>query len=158
MAQKVFKSPIEQSESLQKKSVGEDLTDFYNKQFFKQANGDRNAFIEHNISRFGIPRGSSKAKEVEHYGQVFDKLAQKKSKKTIDLDIDNFNKVYNKAKTDFPNDWGDKMDYLSQELGLKFPENVADVYYKNGVLYGLQTDPEKEPYEIELYNINPLKK
>lgn len=74
----------------------------------------------------------------------------------IDLDIDKFDSVYKKASKDFPNDWGDKMDYIKQELGIKIPETVSDVWYKNGVLYGLQTDAEKEPYEIELYGVNPL--
>lgn len=74
----------------------------------------------------------------------------------IDLDLDKFDSVYKKASEDFPNDWGNKMDYISQEMGIKFPETVSDVWYKNGSLYGLQTDPEKEPYEIELYGVNPL--
>ena len=58
----------------EKPTVGEDLDNYYNNEFFKQANGDRNAFIEHNINRFGVPRGSNRNKEVEHYGQVFDRL------------------------------------------------------------------------------------
>lgn len=74
---------------------------------------------------------------------------------SIDLDIDKFDQVYKKASADFPDDWGDKMDYIRQELGLKFPETIADVWYKKGKLYGLQTDAEDEPYEIELYSVNP---
>lgn len=73
----------------------------------------------------------------------------------IDLDIDKFDKVYKKASKDFPNDWGSKMDYIRQEMGIKIPETISDVWYKNGTLYGLQTDAEKEPYEIELYSVNP---
>ena len=71
------------------------------------------------------------------------------------IDLDKFDEVYKKASTDFPNDWGNKMDYIRQELGLKIPETIADVWYKNGTLYGLQTDSEDEPYEIELYSVNP---
>lgn len=74
--------------------------------------------------------------------------------KNIDLDIDKFDEVYKKASKDFPNDWGDKMDYIRQEMGIEIPETVSDVWYKNGGLYGLQTDAEKEPYEIKLYGVN----
>lgn len=78
-----------------------------------------------------------------------------KPAKNIDLDIDKFNEIYKKASTDFPNDWGNKMDYIRQELGIKIPETISDIWYKNGSLYGLQTDPEREPYELELYGVNP---
>ena len=58
------------------KTWGEDLTDFYNNEFYKQANGNRDEFIKHNIDRFGIPRGSTRQKEMEHYGSVFDKMSK----------------------------------------------------------------------------------
>ena len=64
---------VERDEDYER-SWGEDSDKYYNEEFFKQAKGDRNAFIEHNINRFGIPRGSNRNKEVEHYGQVFDRL------------------------------------------------------------------------------------
>lgn len=79
-----------------------------------------------------------------------------KPAQNIDLDINKFDSVYKKASEDFPDDWGDKMDYIKQELGIEIPETVSDVWYKNGKLYGLQTDAEKEPYEIKLYDVNPI--
>ena len=58
------------------KTVGEDMDNYYNREFFKQANGNRDEFIRHNLARFGIPKGSTRAKETEHYGSVFDKLSK----------------------------------------------------------------------------------
>ncbi len=57
-------------------SVGEDATKMYAKAFYKQSNGDRDAFIQHNINRFGIPRGSSRKKEEEYYGKQWDEQAK----------------------------------------------------------------------------------
>ena len=71
----------------------------------------------------------------------------------IALDRIKFKNVYDKAKADFPNDWGDRVDYIKQELGLDFPETIADLYLKGNKLYGLQTREEGEPYEVELYNL-----
>ena len=60
---------------------------------------------------------------------------------------------YDKANVDFPNDWANKVDYIRQELGLEWPETIADVYIKGNKLYGLQTREKGEPYEVELYNL-----
>lgn len=68
------------------KTWGEDLNDTYNKEFFKQANGDKEQFIQHSINRFGIPRGSSREKEIKYYGDVFDKMANKQEYVPFALD------------------------------------------------------------------------
>ena len=70
------KNPVQQPTPT-KKTVGEDLTKTYSEQFFKESGGDRNKYIEHNITRFGIPRGSTRAKEIEHYGKEFDDISAK---------------------------------------------------------------------------------
>ena len=82
------------------KTWGEDLTNFYNNEFYKQANGNRDEFIKHNIDRFGIPKGSSRKKEMEHYGSVFDKMNQQPKVKNWD-----------------ENKYNDMIDYISLYRG-----------------------------------------
>lgn len=58
-----------------KKTVGEDLQGMYEREFFKQANGNKEDFVNHFIDRFGVPRGSSRKREAEFYGRRFDELS-----------------------------------------------------------------------------------
>lgn len=58
-----------------KKTVGETLQEMYEREFFKQANGNKEDFINHFINRFGVPRGSSRKREAEFYGKRFDELS-----------------------------------------------------------------------------------
>lgn len=58
----------------QVESWGEDMNRKYASDFFKQANGNRDAYIEHMVGRFGIPKGSTREKEIAHYGDEFDTL------------------------------------------------------------------------------------
>lgn len=50
-------------------------------------------------------------------------------------------------------DWGRRMDDIRATFGLDYPESIADLYIRGNTLYGLQTDEEDEPYEVELYNL-----
>ena len=70
---------------LAKRTVGEDLSDLYEKEFFKQANGNKEDFVNHFINRFGVPRGSSKKREMEYYSKRFDELMAKGGAKENNL-------------------------------------------------------------------------
>ncbi len=66
------KSPVELANQMN--TVGSDLSNYYDKEFFKAANGNKEQFVNHMINRFGIPRGSNRAKEIDFYGKKFDKM------------------------------------------------------------------------------------
>ena len=68
-----FMEGFEEPEQPQK-SAGEDAQERYFKDFYKQANGNRDEFIDHHIRRFGVPTGSTKKKEMEFYGKKFDEM------------------------------------------------------------------------------------
>lgn len=78
---------------------------------------------------------------------------QENPPKDLVLDRKKYQSVYDKAKADFPNDWANRMDYIKQEMGLDYPESISDLMLKGNKLYGLQTEEEDEPYEVELYNL-----
>lgn len=59
------------------KSVGEDTQDMYMEEFYKEANGDKNKFVNHFLNRFGVPKGSTKEKEVAFYSKKFDEMKNK---------------------------------------------------------------------------------
>lgn len=50
-------------------------------------------------------------------------------------------------------DWGTSMDYLSEKLGVKIPENVSQIYRKNNYIYGVEGQPEGEPIDKVLYKL-----
>jgi len=68
---------------VKKNTVGEDMHNFYLSQFFKEANGDRNQFIQHFLNRFGVPKGSSRKREEDYFGKRFDEMLAKQNKEQI---------------------------------------------------------------------------
>ena len=56
------------------RSWGEDMDRQYASDFFQQSRGNRDGYINHMIERFGVPRGSTRAKELAHYGDEYDIL------------------------------------------------------------------------------------
>lgn len=72
--------------------------------------------------------------------------------KDIKLDRKAFADYLKQTKKDYE-DWGDRMDDIRETFKLDYPETIADLYIRGNRLYGLQTDDEDEPYEVELYNL-----
>lgn len=96
-------NPKELSEQISQKNpktVGEDLLDFYNDAFYKSSQGDIYDFVNRNINRFGIPKGSNRKKEVEYYSKVFNDMAKTRNPEYLNNDVaaleQEFNTKYNK--------------------------------------------------------------
>lgn len=79
--------------------------------------------------------------------------AQSMTEPYLDFDENQINEILKKAKTDFPNDWTDAIDYVRQELNTDWDEGITDVYPKKGYLYGLQSRQRGEPREVRLYRL-----
>lgn len=166
MAQKVFKSPLDQANSI----APETTRSKWNRYFNHIGDGNPRTIDKYNALIGEIESELPFADEKEHqkwldlgstwsgeeeWPTLTEKLLYRQENPIKDLVLDKakFKSVYDKAKADFPNDWGDKVDYIKQELGLDFPETIADLYLKGNKLYGLQTREKGEPYEVELYNL-----
>lgn len=63
-----------------KKTVGEELQEFYEREFFKEANGNKEDFVNSFINRFGVPKGFSRKEMAEFYGNRFDELSANQPK------------------------------------------------------------------------------
>lgn len=142
MANKVFKNPVDQAASLNfpTKPVTKALLDKEVRNLFK----NRQEGLDYINANF--EDGPERENALRRLGRVY-------PSDPIALDRAKFKSVYDKASQDFPNDWGNKIDYIKQELGLEVPESIADLYLRGNKLYGLQTREKGEPYEVELYNL-----
>lgn len=107
-----------------KKTVGEDLQEMYEKEFFKQANGNKEDFVNHFINRFGVPKGSSKKREAEFYGKRFDELSANQPKEEPKAEPKR--PMTNKEIRDEHLKIKEKMDEKEKELGRKVNKEEYD--------------------------------
>lgn len=149
---------VKMEEPKPKKTVGEDLQEMYEKEFFKQANGNKEDFVNHFINRFGVPKGSSKKREAEFYGKRFDELGANQPKEAPKAEPKR--PMTNKEIRDEHLKIKEKMDEKQKELGRKVNKEEYDEILNEvrnapqpkpkfqdeleGIVQGLKEDEQKE--------------
>lgn len=164
MAQKVFKSPLDQANALQPETTRSK----WNRYFNHIGDGNPRTIDKYNRLIGEIESELPFADQKEHdewsnqaatwngdpkWINLTEELLTRAEATPIDYDENQINAILKKAKADFPNSWEDEVDYIRQTLGKDWNEHITQVYPKHGYLYGSQSWPNAEPTEVALYKL-----